>query len=131
MDFCNPVTRSVYTTGDYTLDLGRHTKNQFGLKYDVGILLGTYSSCSDTEPKPYSSGTQVRCRPPNYNPVQVTVYYTPPLYTKSVTPYEDPTYSIQLKNGDLVRLTLKQLNSLDILPPPPTQQPTDNKNVST
>ena len=43
MQFYNPVTRSVYHTGDYKLDLGHCMNTHFGLTYDRGILVGTYT----------------------------------------------------------------------------------------
>ena len=44
MQFYNLVTRSVYKTGDYKLDPGRHTNTYFGLTYDGGIFVVTYIS---------------------------------------------------------------------------------------
>ena len=43
MQFNNPVIRSIYTTGDYKLDPGHHTNTHFGLTYDEGMFVGTYS----------------------------------------------------------------------------------------
>ena len=44
MMFHNTTTYSVYTTTDYSLNPGRHTNAHFGLTYNGGIFVGTYSS---------------------------------------------------------------------------------------
>ena len=114
MQFYNSVTRSVYTTGYYKLDMGRHMNTKFGLNYDVDII---YSSYYNPTPEPYPPANQVRCLPTNSELVKGTVQSIPHPYTSSLALEEDPTYLIQLQDGNLVCLTLKQLDSLAILPP--------------
>ena len=96
----NPVTRIVYTTGDYKLDTGHHTITHLDLTYNVGMLLGTYSSYLDPDPEPYHPVTQVHYLPPHSEPVQVTVYYIPPptqpqLFQRNILPN-------QLKSSTLI-----------------------------
>ena len=49
MELYNPVTRSVYTAGDYKMDPRHHTNTYFGLTYDGGIFVVTYSSYSEPD----------------------------------------------------------------------------------
>ena len=44
------LTRSIYSTGYYKLDMGLHTNTHFCLNYDGVILVDTYSSYSDLAP---------------------------------------------------------------------------------
>ena len=39
-----PVIKSLYSIGEYALEMERHTNAHFGLNYDGGIFFGTYSS---------------------------------------------------------------------------------------
>ena len=78
MNFYNPVTRIIYTTRDYALGPGGQTNTHFGLKYYRVILVGTYSSYSDTSPKIYPLVTQARYCLTKSEPVQGTVYSIPP-----------------------------------------------------
>ena len=99
MALYNPSTRSLYTTGQYALDPGRYTNTCFGLSYNGGIFVETYSSYSNPYLETYPPVTQLLHCLKTSDPFQVTVYSIPPMYTKYVTPEEDPTYSIQLQTG--------------------------------
>ena len=67
--------------------------------------------------------------PPKIWPIPGNVILNSSPLQKICHPKEDPTYYIQLQNGDLVWLTLQHLDSLSITPHPPTQTPTDKKDV--
>ena len=41
MTIYNPISRIIYTNGDYKINLGQHTNTHFGLTYDYGIFWGT------------------------------------------------------------------------------------------
>ena len=49
---------------------------------------------------------------------------------KPISPKDDPTLPIQFQHGGLVRINMQHLNSLDISPPLPKKQLTDDKDVS-
>ena len=53
MTLHNLVKISFYTTGDYVLNPGRHTKSHFGITWDGGIFVGTWSYYSEPAPEPY------------------------------------------------------------------------------
>ena len=86
------MDKSVYTIIHYKLDPGHHTNKNISLNYNGRIFVGTYSSYSEPDPEPYPPGTQVRCRTPNFEPVQETVYSIPQPYTISVILKEDTYY---------------------------------------
>ena len=53
MQFYNQVTKSIYTNRDQNMYLGWHKNTHFGLNYNVGIFMSTYSSYSDPAPETY------------------------------------------------------------------------------
>jgi hypothetical protein len=121
LEFYNPSTRSIYTTADYRLDPGRHTINEFGLKYDGGIFVGLYSNNSSPVAEPYPPGTRLRFQHPT-KPLQSGTITAIPLGTATpLTPCDDK-YLITLDDGSTLSLTLDQLDPL-IIPPPATPAP--------
>ena len=86
MLFYNPDIRSLYVTGEYPPNLGRHTNAHFGLKYNGGIFVGVYSSYYGPISKLYLPGTDGVFCPTNSDPITGTTCSIHKYYTVSTSP---------------------------------------------
>ena len=94
----NPVSKELYTTSLYKIDEHQATKNYFNLSYDGGMFTGLYSIDSKQNiPEHFPIGTAVSISSTT-NPSHGYVVAVPIINSHDHN--TDPTYTIQLLNGD-------------------------------